>query len=136
VLVDGGLIQMRAAEAELADLGLPDIPVAGLAKRFENIFFGQRILALSADSPALKVFQRLRDEAHRFALAYHRKLRAQRIRESRLDDIPGIGANRKQALLRHFGSVARLARAPEAAIAAVSGFGPALARLIKQALSG
>ncbi|MBU4212048.1 MAG: excinuclease ABC subunit UvrC [Verrucomicrobia bacterium] len=134
VLVDGGLIQMRAAKAELADLGLPDIPVAGLAKRFEKIFFDRRILALTADSPALKVLQRLRDEAHRFALAYHRKLRERRIRESRLDDIPGIGETRKQAILRHFGSVARLARAPERAIAKLPGIGPALARLIKQAL--
>jgi excinuclease ABC subunit C len=75
VLVDGGLIQMRAAKAELAGLSLPDIPIAGLAKRFEKIFFDRRILALTADSPALKVLQRLRDEAHRFALAYHRKLR-------------------------------------------------------------
>jgi len=136
VLVDGGLIQLRAAEAELAALGLADIPVAGLAKRFEIIYFGRRKLAFPADSPALRVLQRLRDEAHRFALAYHRKLRARRIRESRLDDIPGVGAARKQALLRHFGSVARLARAPEAAIAAVSGVGPALARVIKQAFGG
>jgi len=136
VLVDGGLIQLHAAKAELANLGLADIPVAGLAKRFETIYFGRRVLTLPADSPALKVLQRLRDEAHRFALAYHRELRAQRIRESRLDDIPGIGATRKQAILRHFGSVARLARAPEAAIAAVAGVGPALARLIRQALSG
>lgn len=136
VLVDGGLIQMRAAKAELANLGLADIPVAGLAKRFEKIFFDRRILALTTDSPALKVLQRLRDEAHRFALTYHRKLRARRIRESRLDDIPGIGATRKQALLRHFGSVARLVRAPEAAIAALPGIGPELARLIRQTLSG
>jgi len=134
VLVDGGLIQLRAAEAELADLGLANIPVAGLAKRFEKIFFGGRILELAADSPALKVLQRLRDEAHRFALAYHRNLRARRIRESRLDDIPGIGATRKQAILRHFGSVVRLSHAPESAIAALPGIGPALARLIKQAL--
>ncbi|MCX6992070.1 MAG: excinuclease ABC subunit UvrC [Kiritimatiellaeota bacterium] len=134
VLVDGGLIQLRAAKAELADLGLSDIPVAGLAKRFEKIFFDRRILALTADSSALKVLQRLRDEAHRFALTYHRKLRERRIRESRLDDIPGIGATRKQALLRHFGSVARLTRAPESAIADFHGIGPALAHLIKQTL--
>lgn len=136
VLVDGGLIQMRAAETELAALGLAGIPVAGLAKQFENIYYGRRILMLPADSPALKVLQRLRDEAHRFALAYHRKLRARRIRESRLDDIPGIGATRKRELLRHFGSVARLARAPEQTIAALPGVGPALARQIKQALGG
>ena len=134
VLVDGGLIQLRAAEAELAALGLADIPVAGLAKRFEIIYYGRQTLVFPADSPALKVLQRLRDEAHRFALAYHRKLRARRIRESRLDDIPGIGTNRKQALLRHFGSVARLARAPEAAIAKFPGIGPTLARVIKKAL--
>ncbi len=136
VLVDGGLIQLRAAAAELTALGLADIPVAGLAKRFETIYFDRRVLHLPAASPALRVLQRLRDESHRFALTYHRKLRAQRIRESRLDDIPGIGANRKQALLRHFGSVEHLARAPEEAIAAVSGVGPALARVIKQALGG
>ncbi|MFA5043812.1 MAG: excinuclease ABC subunit UvrC [Kiritimatiellia bacterium] len=134
VLVDGGLIQMRAAEAELADLGLAHIPVAGLAKRFETIYFGRRMLTIPSDSPALKVLQRLRDEAHRFALAYHRKLRARRIRESRLDDIPGIGTTRKQVLLRHFGSVARLARAPEHTIAALPGIGPTLARAIKQTL--
>lgn len=136
VLVDGGLIQMRAAEAELTALGLAEIPVAGLAKRFERIFYARRVLSLPADSPALKVLQRLRDEAHRFALAYHRALRARRIRESRLDDIPGIGATRKQDLLRHFGSVARLARAPEQAIAGLPGVGSALARQIKQALAG
>jgi len=93
-------------------------------------------LALTADSPALKVLQRLRDEAHRFAHAYHMRLRARRIRESRLDDIPGIGATRKQILLRHFGSVARLARVPESAIAELPGIGPALARQIKQTLVG
>ncbi|MDD5676425.1 MAG: excinuclease ABC subunit UvrC [Kiritimatiellae bacterium] len=136
VLVDGGLIQLRAAEAELAALGLADIPVAGLAKRFEKIFFGRRILALTADSPALKVLQHLRDEAHRFALAYHRSVRARRIRESRLDDIPGIGETRKQAILRHFGSVERLARAPERTLATIPGVGPVLARLIKQTLAG
>ena len=136
VLVDGGLIQLRAAEAVLANLNLADIPVAGLAKRFETVYFGRRVLTIPSDSPALKVLQRLRDEAHRFAHAYHRNLRAQCIRESRLDDIPGIGATRKQALLRHFGSVARLARAPERAIATLPGIGPALARLIKQALAG
>ncbi|MBI2441138.1 MAG: excinuclease ABC subunit UvrC [Lentisphaerae bacterium] len=135
VLVDGGLGQLHAAEAALAVLGLKNTPVAALAKRFEKIFFGRRVLALAPDSPALKVLQRLRDEAHRFALAYHQKLRARRIRESRLDDIPGIGLARKQALLRKFGSVARLERAPERAIAAVPGLGPALARRIKQALA-
>lgn len=138
VLVDGGLAQLRAARQELARLDLTALPVAGLAKRFEELYWeGQgraAPLRLPADSPALKVLQQLRDEAHRFALAYHRRLRAKRIRESALDEIPGVGARRKEQLLCRFGSVARLTRAPESAIAATAGVGPQLARVIKQAL--
>jgi len=128
VLVDGGAIQVRAAEAELAGLGLADVPVAGLAKRFETLLFRRQALNLPPESHALRTLQRLRDEAHRFALAYHRRLRARRLRESWLDEVPGIGAARKQALLRRFGSVSRLRRAPESELAALPGIGPALAR--------
>jgi excinuclease ABC subunit C len=78
----------------------------------------------------------LRDEAHRFALTYHRRLRSRRIRDSALDEIPGIGARRKQALIGHFGSVDRLRRATEERIAAVPGVGQAMARIIRQALGG
>lgn len=131
LLVDGGITQLRAALAELARAGCAKIPVAGLAKRLETIFYGQRRLLLEKNSPALHVLQRLRDEAHRFALAYHRELRAKRLRESGLDEIPGIGARRKQILLRHFGSLSRVKQAAEETIAAVPGIGPLLARTIK-----
>ncbi len=104
------------------------MPVAGLAKRFETLLFRRQALNLPPESHALRTLQRLRDEAHRFALAYHRRLRARRLRESWLDEVPGIGAARKQALLRRFGSVSRLRRAPESELAALPGIGPALAR--------
>lgn len=139
VLVDGGSIQLQAARKELDALGFDALPAAGLAKRLEEIYWrhGGRIdtLRLPPDSPALQVLQALRDEAHRFALTYHRLLRARRIRESILDDIPGIGPRRKRQLLERFGSVAGLARAPESEVAARPGIGAALARTIRQALN-
>ena len=138
VIVDGGITQLRAARSALDELGLADLRVAGLAKRFEEIYAdpaeNAAPLALPADSPALRVLQRLRDEAHRFALTYHRRLRARRIRESLLDEIEGVGEQRKQILLAHFGSVPRLRRATEAEVAAVPGIGPVLARTICEVL--
>lgn len=138
VLVDGGLIQRREAAAELAALGLDRVPVIGLAKRFEELYTpaGDQPLRLDPASPALLILRRLRDEAHRFALAYHHRLRARKIRESLLDDISGIGANRKEDLLRHFGSLARLRAATAGQIAEVPGIGPALAEQIRRALAG
>ena len=125
ILVDGGITQQHAAQAELAALGLAHLPVAGLAKRYEELYepAGRRPLRLPKDSPALYVLQRLRDEAHRFALTYHRQLRSRRMRESVLDEIPKVGEKRKQQLLAHFGSVRRLAHASCADIAALPGFG-------------
>lgn len=140
VLVDGGLTQLRAARQALAALGLGSLPTAGLAKKFEEIHWGpdraERVLALPMDSPALTVLRALRDEAHRFALTYHRRLRAQRLRESVLDDIEGVGEKRKTALLREFGSVLRLRRASVDEVAAVAGIGHALAARIADALGG
>lgn len=138
VLVDGGITQLRAARAALRGLGLDALPVAGLAKRFEEIYRHDDAvpIRLSRHSAALKVLQRLRDEAHRFAITYHRHLRSTRIRESALDDIPGVGAKRKQLLLKHFGSVRRLGRATPEAIAEVEGIGTDMAELIWQALQG
>ncbi len=137
LLVDGGLTQLSAARRVLAELGFADVPVWGLAKRYEELYGGcGSALRLPTNSPALKVLQRLRDEAHRFANAYHRLLRARRIQESALDDIPGVGPARKEALLRRFGSVRRMLRAPEAELAAVPGVGSALAQLIKETLAG
>jgi excinuclease ABC subunit C len=136
VLVDGGVTQLRAARAALRELGLEDLPTAGLAKEREEIVRdnGAPPLLLPRDSAALQVLQRLRDEAHRFAIDYHRRLRNRRLRESALDEIPGIGPQRKQALLRTFGSVYRLARAPREEIAAVAGIGPDLAAAILRAV--
>ncbi|HRV31338.1 MAG TPA: excinuclease ABC subunit UvrC [Kiritimatiellia bacterium] len=140
VLVDGGITQLRAARAELDALGLPDVRVAGIAERFEELYHDPRNAAaplrFAADSPALRVIQRIRDEAHRFALTYHRKLRTERIRESILDDIPGIGPKRKGKLLAHFGSVDRLRRARGEEIAAAPDIGPKLAAWIHAALRG
>ncbi len=135
ILVDGGSQQVRAARAELERLGAGSVPVAGLAKRHETIVRERGPVMLDRASPALQVLQRLRDEAHRFALSYHRNLRARRLRESRLDDIPGVGATRRRTLLRAFGSVARVAAAPESELAAVPGIGPALARTLHEALA-
>lgn len=140
VLVDGGITQLRAARAALDALGLPSQRVAGIAKQFEELHHDPENesapLRFPADSPALRVIQRIRDEAHRFALTYHRKLRARRIQESLLDDIPGIGAQRKAKLLAQFGSVDRLRRASPAELAAASDIGPRLAELIHAALHG
>jgi excinuclease ABC subunit C len=108
-----------------------------LAKRFEEIHteLGLPPVRLPPQSPALNVLRSLRDEAHRFAIAYNRKLRAKRIQESVLDDIPGIGPSKKKNLLSVFGSVRRLSAAPEADIALVPGIGTDLARNIKDWLA-
>ncbi len=139
VLVDGGVTQLGAARRELAQLGLAAQPSAGLAKRFEELVVSEKMsdppVRLPADSNGLKVVTRLRDEAHRFALTFHRGLRLRRIRESALDEVAGIGEKRKQILLKHFGSVARLRRATEEEIAAVPGVGPVMAKLIRSTLA-
>ena len=136
VLVDGGITQVRAARGALDALGLPQIPVAGLAKEEETIVRdnGEQPIQLPRNAPGLQILQRLRDEAHRFAIDFHRRLRNRRIRESALDEIPGIGPHRKQILLQTFGSVYRLARAPAAEIAAVPGIGTELAEAIIRAV--
>ena len=140
VLVDGGLTQLRAARGALDALGLSGQRVAGLAKQYEELFHDPANAApplrFEADSPALRVIQQIRDEAHRFALTYHRTLRARKIRESVLDDIEGIGEKRKEKLLARFGSLERLRRAGEEEIAAAPDIGPAMARRIHAALHG
>ncbi len=132
VLVDGGITQLRAARAALDALGLAELPAAGLAKRFEELVTdpgGQpQNLRLPEGSAALHLVQRIRDEAHRFALTYHRALRRRRIQESVLDEIPGIGEKRKRKLLEAFGSMQRLRRASADEVAAVPGIGQAFAR--------
>jgi excinuclease ABC subunit C len=128
VVVDGGRGQLGVALRVLDDLGL-DIPAAGLAKRLEEVYLpGQpEPLRIPRGSESLFVLQHVRDEAHRFAVEYHRKKRERRAMASPLDDIPGIGPVRKRALLRRFGSLQRLGRASEEEIASTPGIGLALA---------
>jgi excinuclease ABC subunit C len=131
IMVDGGITQLRASREVLAGLGLGHVPTVGLAERFEELVLDNEygdILQLSKSSPELQVLIRLRDEAHRFAITYNRDLRLKKIRESVLDEIPGVGESRKLTLLKHFGSVKRISEASEAELAAV--VGPVLAKII------
>lgn len=122
-ICDGGITQLRAARAAFAEIGLGDIPVVGLAERQEEIVLddGRENILLPRDSEALFVCTRIRDEAHRFALAYHRKLRSKALRESAVDEVPGIGEAKKTKLFRHFGSLKALATSSAEEIAAVAG---------------
>ncbi|NTW28586.1 MAG: excinuclease ABC subunit UvrC [Coriobacteriia bacterium] len=123
VIVDGGKPQLSATLGVLAELGLSSIPVVGLAKREEELFvsWSEDPVVLPAGSPSLYLVKRVRDEAHRFAIEYHRKLRGNAMTASVLDDVPGVGPTRKKALLKAFGSVKRLRQATVDEIAAVSG---------------
>jgi excinuclease ABC subunit C len=136
IIVDGGRGQLGAACHELQQLGLWDLPIIGLAKEFEEIHRpGSPVpIRLSHESGALRLLQRIRDEAHRFANGYHQLLMKRRISESILDDCPGISPSRKQILLQHFGSVARLRRAEVHEIAGVPKIGEALAARLHQFL--
>jgi excinuclease ABC subunit C len=136
IIVDGGKGQLSSACKELQRLGLQNVPIIGLAKEFEEIYRPGRPLPLQLpdDSGALQVLQRIRDEAHRFANGYHQLLMKKRIAESILDDCPGISENRKQALLKRFGSVERLRKASVAEIEQVDGISGKLAEVIFQFL--
>lgn len=129
IIVDGGKGQLSSACRELQRLGLHDLPIIGLAKEFEEIYRPGRAmpLQLPPDSGALRLLQRIRDEAHRFANTYHQLLMKKRIGESVLDDCPGVSQNRKNLLLRRFGSVNRLRKASVEEIAATEGIGSKLA---------
>ena len=129
IIVDGGKGQLSAACRELQRLGLHDLPIVGLAKEREEIYRPGRALPLRLpmDSPALRLLQRIRDEAHRFANAYHQLLMKKRVEESILDDCPGVSQNRKSLLLRRFGSVSRMRKASIEDIASTEGVGRKLA---------
>lgn len=137
ILIDGGKGQLNAACAELAKLGLEKLPVIGLAKEFEEIYRPgeSQPLRLGLDHPAVKLLQRIRDESHRVANSYNAQLRLRKISESILDDFPGIGEQRKAALLKKFGSVQRLRTATVEEIAAVPGFGGKAAAELKAFLT-
>jgi excinuclease ABC subunit C len=136
IIVDGGKGQLSSACRELQRLGLHEVPIIGLAKEYEEIYRPARALPLQlpADSGALRLLQRIRDEAHRFANSYHQLLMKKRIGESILDDCPGVSQNRKSLLLRKFGSVNRLRRATVDEIAKTEGIGPKLAEEIHRFL--
>ncbi len=132
IVVDGGKGQLNSACRELQRLGLHELPIIGLAKEFEEIYRPGRAqpLILPKDSGGLRLLQRIRDEAHRFANTFHQLLMKRRIAESILDDCPGVSENRKQILLKRFGSVARLRKAGVEEIAATEGIGHKLAEQV------
>jgi excinuclease ABC subunit C len=136
LLVDGGRAQVNAAARVLEDLGLEEIAVAGLAKRFEEVYRpgAAEPLRIPRDSEALYLLQRVRDEAHRFALAYHRQRRGRRMTASVLDGVPGLGPARRARLLREHGSVARLRQMTEADLVAIPWLPERVARALHDRL--
>lgn len=137
VVVDGGPPQVAAAQRALEQLGIVDIPVCGLAKRLEEVWLpGQEDpVILPRSSEGLYLLQRIRDEAHRFAITHHRSRRSKSMVESVLDDVPGLGEVRRKTLLKHFGSLKRLRAAEVEEIAQVPGIGPRTAGAIKDAVA-
>ncbi len=135
-VVDGGAPQVNAAKAVLDELDVGDVAVIGLAKRLEEVWVPGEVdpVILPRNSEGLFMLQRLRDEAHRFAIAYHRSKRSKRMTASALDAVRGLGAARRKALVTHFGSLARLRQASLAEITAVPGIGAATAEAVLAAL--
>ncbi|WP_007027151.1 helix-hairpin-helix domain-containing protein, partial [Saccharomonospora iraqiensis] len=138
LVVDGAGPQATAAADVLAELGVTDVAVVGLAKRLEEVWLpaDPEPVVLPRTSEALYLLQRVRDEAHRFALRYQRQKRSKRVQTSALDNIPGLGQTRKAALIKHFGSVKKLRRAGVAEIAEVPGIGRRTAETVHAALAG
>ena len=136
VLVDGGKGQLNVATEVFNSLGVHDVPVIGLAKEFEHVFIPQTPspLILPRNSEALLLLQRIRDEAHRFAINYHKTLRSKEFEKSRLDDIVGIGNKRKIKLLKHFGDISKIEKASVNDISKVDGISRKLAQKIHEQL--
>lgn len=135
-VVDGGAPQVNAAQAVLDELGVTDVAVIGLAKRLEEVWVPGEIdpVILPRNSEGLYLLQRVRDEAHRFAISYHRSKRSKRMTASALDSVRGLGETRRKALVTHFGSLARLRQASVDEITAVPGIGTATAAAVLEAL--
>jgi excinuclease ABC subunit C len=133
VVVDGGPPQVAAAAAAMTELEIGDVALCGLAKRLEEVWLpdSDEPVILSRTSEGLYLLQRIRDEAHRFAITHHRNRRSKSMVESLLDDVPGLGEVRRKALIGHFGSLKKLRAATVEEIAAVPGFGPKTALAIK-----
>jgi excinuclease ABC subunit C len=136
VVIDGGPAQVAAAARALDELSIDDVSVCGLAKRLEEVWLPgeDSPVILPRTSEGLYLLQRVRDEAHRFAITYHRKKRSAALTTSELDAVPGLGPARKATLLRHFGSVRRIAGASVAEIADLPGIGPRIAETVTTAL--
>jgi excinuclease ABC subunit C len=134
VIIDGGKGQLGAAVQVMRELGVYEIPTVGLAKRHEEIFLPgeDEPVILPRGSEGLYLVQRIRDEAHRFAITYHRQVRGKSATKSALDSIPGVGPKRKKALLRKFGSVKAIREAPLEEVASTVGFTRALAERVKE----
>ena len=137
VVVDGGKPQVTAASRALEDLGITDVYVVGLAKRLEEVWVPESDfpVILPRSSQALFLLQRIRDEAHRFAITFHRQKRGKSMTASVLDSVPGLGPAKQKALLKHFGSVRRLKQADAAALQEVPGIGPSMAAALQAALA-
>ncbi|MGW5849385.1 excinuclease ABC subunit UvrC [Streptomyces sp. NPDC055254] len=138
VVVDGGRPQVAAAKRALEELGVDDVAVCGLAKRLEEVWLPGEDdpVVLPRTSEGLYLLQRVRDEAHRFAIQYQRNKRGKRLRSGPLDDVPGLGESRKQALVKHFGSVKKLRQATIDQICEVPGIGRKTAETVAAALAG
>lgn len=137
LVVDGALPQVHAAVQALHDLGITDISVVGLAKRLEEVWvpWDEFPVILPRNSEGLFMLQRIRDEAHRFAITYHRQRRSQAMKTSKLDEVPGLGTAKRKALLAEFGSVKKIKAAGAQELAAVKGIGPKLAAAIVETLA-
>jgi excinuclease ABC subunit C len=137
VVVDGGPPQVAAAHEALTALGIDDVPVCGLAKRLEEVWVPgeEDPVILPRTSEGLYLLQRIRDEAHRFAITHHRNRRSKSMVESLLDDVPGLGEVRRRTLIKHFGSLRKLRAATVDEIALVPGIGPRTATAIKEAVA-
>src|SRR5688500_3765438 len=137
VVVDGGPPQVAAAHRALDELGIDDVPLCGLAKRLEEVWVPGEAdpVILPRSSEGLYLLQRIRDEAHRFAITHHRSRRSKTMVESILDEVPGLGEVRRKTLLRQFGSLKRLRAATLEEVAAVPGIGPRTAERIVSALA-
>ncbi|ALE05922.1 excinuclease ABC subunit C [Arthrobacter sp. ERGS1:01] len=137
VVVDGGIPQVNAAQRALAELGITDVAVIGLAKRLEEVWVPDSDfpVILPRSSEGLYLLQRIRDEAHRFAITFHRAKRGKAMTASVLDTVPGLGAAKQKALLDHFGSMKKVRAAPAEELAAAKGIGPVLAQAIHDTLN-
>ncbi len=138
LLIDGGRGQLNVAVRVLEELGLEDIAVASLAKKFEEVYLPSlpEPVRIPRDSEALYLLQQVRDEAHRFAITYHRQLRGKKMTRSVLDDVPGLGPGRRARLLKEFGSVKRLRELDEEQLVALSWLPERVARATYARLQG